>query len=318
VKILILSKICKQAQQQLARKHQTVCAIDMSREQLLDMVDENDVLVFRSGVAIDRELLERATSLRLIIRAGSGLDNLDLEYAAQRNILIRRIPEPAARAVAEMALGLMLCLSRKILAADRACRQGQWIKNDIEGRLLQGKTLGVVGVGSIGLTVGHLGNLLGMRVIGCVENPCSERAALIMERGIKMVSLPEVLAEADFLSLHVPLKDTTRDLIDRGAFAVMKQGGCLVDLSRGGVVNEEALFDALTRAGGLAGAAIDVHRSEGAGFQSPFKALPNVILTPHIGSQTMDTQVEIGKRVVEMIDEFAREAPASGNWIGSR
>jgi phosphoglycerate dehydrogenase-like enzyme len=303
--VLILSKICEKAVSRLEEKYHAVRAIGMARAQLLEIVSDYDVLVFRSGVAIDRELLERAKTLKLIVRAGSGMDNLDVGYAEQNNIIIKRIPEPAASAVAEMAFGLMLCLARKILIADKAFRQGAWIKNDIEGRLLMGKVLGVVGVGSIGSSVGQLGRAMGMRVVGCVENPNQERAESLGRLGIELLSLADVITQADSLCLHVPLKESTRNLIDRSVLSSMKEGSFLVDLSRGGVVDEQALFEALTSGGGLAGAAIDVHQSEGPGFTSPFLSLPNVILTPHIGSQTIDTQVEIGKRVVELIDELS-------------
>ena len=125
-------------------------------------------MVFRSGVNLDRKLLEHAKALKLIVRAGSGMDSLDVEFADRKNILVKRIPEPAARAVAEIGLGLMLCLARKIIPADKAFRQGHWAKNEIEGRLLAGKVLGIVGAGNIGSFVGQLGNAMGMRVIGCV------------------------------------------------------------------------------------------------------------------------------------------------------
>jgi len=304
MKILVLSNICNIAISRLKEKYTTTCAFDLPREQLLETVEDYDILVFRSGVALDRELLGNASALKLIVRAGSGLDNLDVEYAQERGIQIRRIPEPAARAVAEMAIGLMLCLARSILPADRAFRSGDWIKSDIEGRLLLNKVLGVVGVGSIGSTVGHLGNLLGMKVVGCVEHPSPVRAECLKGQGIELLPLSEVLKRADFLSLHVPLKESTRSLIDHTALSQMKDNAYLVNLSRGGVVDEQDLFEALSSEGKLAGAAIDVHQSEGRGFSSTFTSLPNVILTPHIGSQTIDTQVEVGKRVVEIVDDF--------------
>jgi phosphoglycerate dehydrogenase-like enzyme len=262
-------------------------------------------LVFRSGVALDRKLLEHAKALKLIIRAGSGMDSLDVEYAESRNILIKRIPEPAARAVAEMGLGLMLCLARKIIPADKAFRQGHWAKNEIEGRLLAGKALGVVGVGNIGSVVGQLGKAMGMRVIGCVEYPSPDRSERLREKGIELLSFSDVIEEADFLSIHVPLQASTRGLINGVVLSRMKVGSCLINLSRGGVVDEQALFQSLSNERGLMGAAVDVHQSEGAGFSSPLSSLSNVILTPHIGSQTIDTQQEIGKRVVEIIDAFS-------------
>ena len=304
MKILILSKISNDAITRLEEKYTTECAFDVASDQLPEIIGDCEVLIFRSGVNLDCQMLEHAKALKLIVRAGSGMDNLDVDYAKEQNILVKRIPEPAAKAVAEIGLGLMLCLARKILPADKAFRQGHWAKSEIEGRLLADKVLGIVGVGSIGSYAGQLGNALGMKVIGCVEHPGPERSKLLMEKGIELLSFPEVIENADFLSLHVPLKPSTRYLLNEDTLSLMKAGSYLINLSRGGVVNEQALFQFLSDEGGIAGAAVDVHESEGAGFSSPLSSLPNVILTPHIGAQSIDTQKEIGRRVVEIVDSF--------------
>jgi D-3-phosphoglycerate dehydrogenase len=178
--------------------------------------------------------------------------------------------------------------------------------------------LGVVGAGNIGSFVGQLGNAMGMKVIGCVENPGPDRSELLMEKGIELRSFSDVIEKADFLSIHVPLKTSTRGLIDGDVLPRMKVGSCLINLSRGGVVDEQALFQSLSNEGGLMGAAVDVHQSEGIGFSSPLSSLSNVILTPHIGSQTIDTQKEIGKRVVEIVDTFSETECSEGDFLGLR
>lgn len=316
MKILILSKICNKAIKSLGEKYPTECAFDVAADQLPEIIGGYDVLIFRSGVALNSELLKHAKALKLIIRAGSGMDSLDVEYAESQNIQVKRIPEPAARAVAEIGLGLMLCLARKIIPADKAFRQGHWAKNEIQGRLLAGKTLGVVGAGNIGSYVGQLGNAMGMRVIGCVEHPSHVRSGLLKEKGIELQPFSDVIEKADFLSIHVPLKASTRGLINGDVLPRMKVGSFLINLSRGGVVDEQALFQTLSSEGGLMGAAVDVHQSEGIGFSSPLSSLSNVILTPHIGSQTIDTQQEIGKRVVEIVEAFSEVECPEGNFYG--
>jgi D-3-phosphoglycerate dehydrogenase len=207
-----------------------------------------------------------------------------------------------------MTFALILGLARQMLPADRALREGRWTKREVRGRLLNGKTLGVYGAGNIGSKVARMGAAWGMRVLACVENPTDERREEFRRDGISLESPDTLLREADFLSLHVPLNDATRGLIRRDELARMKPTAFLVTLARGGVVDEAALLEAL-EAGRLAGAGLDVHEREGDGNISPLAALPNVILTPHIGATTVDTQDIIGERIVEIVEEFERTRP---------
>jgi phosphoglycerate dehydrogenase-like enzyme/thymidylate kinase len=316
VRILIASAICPDAVTQLRRDHDVVCAFGAAGDRLKALVADREVLVFRSGVTIDADLMGRAPDLKLLIRAGSGLDNLDLGYAAQRGIRLMRIPEPGARAVAELSFGLMLGLARQILLADQALRQGRWLKNDLEGHLLGGKTLGILGAGNIGSLVGRMAAAWDMRVLACVAHPTPERAAEFARQGMRLTSLDEMLADADFLSVHVPLSDATRNLVDAGTLARMKRGSFIVNLARGGVVNEAALLSAL-QSGHLRGAGLDVHEQEGPGRVSPLAGLANVLLTPHIGASTVDTQRAIGERVLEIVAASAA-APGSADSTGGR
>jgi D-3-phosphoglycerate dehydrogenase len=167
--------------------------------------------------------------------------------------------------------------------------------------------LGIVGAGNIGSRVGQMGVAWDMEVIACVEYPSALRAAELAEKGIRLTSFDEVISAADFVSIHVPLKDSTRNLINADVLCRMKPGAFLINLARGGVVDEQALYKALTKGDRLRGAALDVHEQEGEGKISPLAGLPNVILTPHIGAMTVDSQREIGRRVIEAVNSFAAD-----------
>lgn len=305
MKILVASKIDPAALETLRARHDVDLAMGVPRPELEARMTDREVLVFRSGVAIDEALLARAPELRLIIRAGSGLDNLDVAAVEARGVSIRRIPGPGARAVAEMTFALFLGLARQVLVADRLLREGRWAKNDLVGWNLGGKTLGVVGLGSIGSTVARLGRAWDMQVIGCVERPSPERAAAFAADGIALAALDDVLAASDFVSVHVPLDADTRGLIGASELARMRPGSFLVNIARGGVVDEAALLEALRTGERPAAAALDVHVAEGEGKISPLAGLSNVIVTPHIGASTVDAQREIGAEIVRIVDEAA-------------
>ena len=250
--------------------------------------------------------MEAAPNLRFLIRAGSGLDNLDVGYAKKRELQLQRIPEPGAKAVAELSFAFMLALSRNLLYADREWRKGHWVKSEVKGYLLRGKVLGILGAGNIGSLVGQMGSYWGMTVLGTVaeEEFTPELESDLTAKGIRLTTFEEVIKNADYFSIHVPLMDTTRNMIDKRVLQMMKPGSYLINLARGGVVNEKDLLEELTSGNRLRGAALDVHENEGEGKISPFANLPNVILTPHMGAQTIDSQNEIGERVLETVDLF--------------
>lgn len=302
MKVLVASKIDPGAIDVLRERHDVDVAIGADRATLEARMADREALVFRSGVTIDEALLDGAPSLRLIVRAGSGLDNLDVAEVTARGISVHRVPGPGARAVAELTFALFLGLARQVLVADRLLREGHWAKNDIVGWNLGGKTLGIVGLGSIGSTVARLGQGWGMQVIGCVDHPSVERQRAFEDIGVRLGSLDEVLAEGDFVSVHVPLGPATRGLIGTARLARMRPGAFLVNMARGGVVDEAALAEALRHGGRPAGAALDVHVAEGEGAISPLAGLSNVILTPHLGATTVDAQREIGEEVVRLVD----------------
>lgn len=309
--ILIASQIDADAERQLRERHDVVRAIGAPEDELIEAVRDRHVLVFRSGVSISRAVLEAGTELRLLVRAGSGLDNLDLDYVRSRGIQLHRVPGPGAQAVAEMTFALMLGLARNVALGDRLLRQGRWAKSELTGYNLRGKTLGIVGLGSIGSTVARLGRAWEMTIVGCVDDYSEDRRASFGEAGIDLVPdcIP-VLERADFVSLHVPLGDATRNMIGAAEIARMQRTAFLINIARGGVVDEHALLEALVE-GRIAGAALDVHVAEGEGKISPLAELPNVILTPHIGAATVDAQREIGRIAVDIIEQAARHEAAT-------
>ena len=200
----------------------------------------------------------------------------------------------------------MLALSRNLLYADKEWRQGHWVKSELKGFLLRGKVLGIIGAGNIGSLVGQMGSAWGMTVLGCVaeDDYTPENEAFLSSKGIQLTTFEEVVSKADYLTVHVPLDENTRNLIDKRVLNLMKTGSYLLSLARGGVVNERDLLEILTEADRLRGVALDVHENEGEGKISPFASLPNVILTPHIGAQTIDSQREIGDRVLETVEQY--------------
>jgi D-3-phosphoglycerate dehydrogenase / 2-oxoglutarate reductase len=303
MRILVASPIHKDALAILTRSHDVVSRIGAPEQELADAAHDREAIIFRSGVSLGPAVLQ-APDLRLLVRAGSGLDNLDLETVNSRGIVLHRVPGPGAQAVAEMTFAHMLGLARNLVLGDRLLRQGHWAKSELQGYNLHGKTLGIIGLGSIGSRVAELGQAWGMHVIGCVRDWSEERHGLFADRGITLTGdCEQVIAAADFVSIHVPLDETTRGMIGRQQLARAKQGAFLVNIARGGVVDEEALLESL-KSGRLAGAGLDVHVREGEGLRSPLADLPNVILTPHIGAATVDAQREIGQKVVEIVNSF--------------
>ncbi len=307
--ILIASSISQHAIDELSNKHDVVCAFGAPEEKLIQLIKDRELIIFRSGVQISAAVMGAAPNLKFLVRAGSGLDNLDVDYANKRGLKLIRIPEPGAKAVAELTFAFMLALSRNLIKADREWKKGHWIKGELKGYLLRGKVLGVIGAGNIGSLVGQMGSLWGMTVLGCVakEDYTPEVEANLVSKGIRLTTFEEVVTNADYLTIHVPLMDSTRNLVDKEVLQMMKPGSYLMSLARGGVVDEQALYEELSNGGRLRGAALDVHLNEGEGKISPLAELPNVILTPHIGAQTYDSQKEIGDRVLESVDKFEAE-----------
>ncbi len=307
MKILLASSIDPAAMEALERDHDVVRAFNAPEDRLVELVSDRGAVVFRSGVRISARVLDAAPNLELLVRGGSGLDNIDLDHAVRRGVQVVRVPGSSAQPVAEMTFALLLGLVRKVALADRLLRDGHWPKAQLGGPLLSGRTIGIVGAGRIGSRVGEMGAAWGMRAIGCTAYRTPEVEASLAARGITLTDFDTVIAESDFVCLHLPLDERTHHVIDAAVLARMKPGSFLVNMARGGVVDEAALLPALTAPGGnLLGAALDVHELEGEGVVSPFASLPNVVLTPHIGAMAWDSQRLIGERVVELLSAHER------------
>jgi D-3-phosphoglycerate dehydrogenase len=304
MRLLLASPIDPATVEVLSESHDVVKPAASTPEALTEAIADREVVVLRSGVLLSADVLAAAPGLRLLVRAGAGLDNIDLEQARAQGLRVVKIPGMSAPPVAEFTFALLLSLARKVTVADRALREGHWPKPRLGGPLLHGKTLGVVGAGNIGGLVGQMGAAWGMRAIGCVANPNDTVAQQLLGRGVRLTDYDEVLTTSDFLCLHTPLDESTRHLIGSEALARMKPGSLLINVARGGVVDEAALMEALTRGDTVAGAALDVHEIEGEGTRSRFADMDNVVLTPHIGAMAVDSQRLIGERIVELVEAY--------------
>jgi phosphoglycerate dehydrogenase-like enzyme len=317
MRILVACALDPLALDQLSRDHEVECTTQPCAGELARRLRGQDVLVLRSGVGVTRAILDAAPELQLIVRAGSGVDHIDREEVHQRGISLVRIPSPGARAAAELTFALMLALARHLIPMDGMLRRGRWAKHDFEGVLLAGRTLGVVGAGTVGSLVGQLGAAWGMRVLGCVRRRRSDTSTRLRRLGIEHASFDDVVAQADFLSLHVPLDDSTHGLVGEEVLARIKPGAVLINVAQAGVVDPLALYHVLRCGKRLRGAALDVHENEGTGCLPPLRHLPNVILTPHVATMTVDTQREIGAEVVRVVDDFVAEQSAPELALGA-
>jgi D-3-phosphoglycerate dehydrogenase / 2-oxoglutarate reductase len=258
-----------------------------------------DALIVRSATRVTAAVLERSTKLRVVGRAGVGVDNVDLDAATRRGVLVMNTPGGNAPSVAEHTLALLLSLARKIPSLDAAMHAGRWEKSKGQGTELRGKTLGLVGLGRVGAEVARRARALEMRVLAC-DPFLTEDAA--REAGVILVPLDQLLAEADFLSLHTALVPETERMINAANLAKTKRGAYLVNTARGELVDEAALADAL-RSGQLAGAGLDVFAVEPP-KDSPLVALPNLIATPHVAGSTAEAQEEVGTLIAQQVRDF--------------
>ena len=256
-----------------------------SPEELIQIVSDYDALVIRGQTRVTADVLDAASRLKVIGRAGVGVDNIDLEAAKKHNVTVVNAPMSTTVAVAELAFGLLIAMAREIPRADASMKQGEWIKKQFEGVELNGKTLGIIGFGRIGMEVGKRAAAFGMNVV--VYDPNVKEHELV-ESNAEPVSLQDLFAWSDFISLHLPLNVQTRDLLGPMAFSQMKDGVRIISTARGGIIDEEALFHAL-KSGKVAGAALDVFEKEPPGL-TELVSHPRVIATPHIGAQTAEAQ----------------------------
>ena len=275
---------------------------EITPAQIAEKIGSFDVVVVRSRTKITKELIDKANKCKVIARVGVGLDNIDQDAAKEKNIRVINAVEGAMNAVAELVVGLMLSLAREIPRADREVRNGNWIKKELMGSELRGKYLGIVGLGNIGKRLGRLAKSFNMNIIGFDVMPIDEEFS--KEVGLMKADLGTLLASADYVSLHVPLLDSTKHMINAEKIATMKSTARIINTSRGGVIDENALYDALKN-GNLGGAALDVFEVEPA-TSNNLRELPNFISTPHMGAQTKEAQSLAANVIAEKIIQILR------------
>jgi len=275
---------------------------EITPEQIAEKIGTFEVVVVRSRTKMTRELVEKANKCQIIARVGVGLDNIDQEAAKEKNIKVINAVEGAITAVAELVIGLMLSMAREIPRADREIRNGNWIKKELMGSELKGKYLGIVGLGNIGKRLGRLARALNMNIIGYDVVPIDDEFS--KEVGLMKADLDTLLSSADYVSFHVPLLDSTRHMINAEKLKMMKNTARIINTSRGGVIDEEALYNSL-KDGSLAGAALDVFEVEPA-TENKLITLPNFIATPHSGAQTKEAQLLAANIIAEKIIQILR------------
>jgi D-3-phosphoglycerate dehydrogenase len=271
---------------------------DITPEDLETVIADYDGMVVRSRTKVRQPLIDKATNLKLVIRGGVGLDNIDVDYARSKGIEVRNTPAASSNSVAELTIGYLLALARPIPQTTASMKAGKWEKKAFsKGTELAGKTLGLVGCGRIGGLVAQKAAALGMEVLFYRRTPTEVP-------GATQVSLDELLARSDYISLHVPHAPETHYIIGAGAFAKMKDGVRIVNCGRGGTLDEAALYDAIT-SGKVAGAALDVFEDEKEERGRRLMELPQVIGSPHIGAGTAEATARVGEEVAQIAVEFA-------------
>ena len=303
MKVLVCDKTEKECLEQMRAAGLTVDThFDITPEQLPTVLPGYDMVVVRSRTKIRQPLIDVCPNLKLIVRGGVGLDTIDVEHARSKGIVVKNTPRASSASVAELAIGYIFMLARSLYQATASLKAEKWDKKSFEGDEVAGKTLGVIGFGHIGAETAKRASLLGMKIIA--YDPTARGAF-----GVTYVSLDELLATADYITLHLPKTKESANMIGAEQFARMKTGVRIINCARGGIINEDALYDALT-SGKVAAVALDVFAEEPPTDWKLLK-LDNVIGSPHIGAATKEAQTRVGAEVAEIVIEFAQTAIAS-------
>lgn len=299
MKIIICDKTEKEYIEQMRAAGLTVdVRDDITPEQLMVELPNYDGMVVRSRTKVRKDLIDACPNLKVIVRGGAGLDTIDHEYAKEKGIAVMNTPLANSKSVAELAIGYMLMLARSLYAASATMKAEKWEKKAFTGDEIGGKTLGLIGIGNIGKEVAKRAIAMEMTVVA--YDPYVKET----DKGIKLVSLDELLAQSDYISLHLPKTKESANMIGAEQFAKMKNGVRIINCARGGIVNEEALYEALT-SGKVAGAALDVFNEEPPTDWKLAK-LDNVIASPHIGAATKEAQARVGAEVAEKLIAFSK------------
>lgn len=291
-KVLLSDGLQENGQAILSRSAQVEDRSGISAEELAEIIHQYDALIVRGRTKVTRQVIASGSHLKVVGRAGVGVDNIDLAAAQSHQVTVVNSPMATTLAVAEHTMALMLSLVRSISTADTAMKSGQWIKKQLEGTELYGKVLGIVGMGRIGSAVGERAATFGMKILG--YDPFIQDDE-IQARGALPATLTDIYAQSDLITLHLPLSTETRNMIDGQAIGLMKRGVRLVCAARGGIIDETALLAAL-ESGQVAGAALDVFAEEPPGLTA-LVSHPNVVATPHIGAQTREAQMRAAEDI---------------------
>jgi len=299
MKILISDKVADSAVQELkAQGHDVTVKTGMTPEELEKFIDGFECIVVRSATKVRKNIIDAGKSLKLVIRGGVGVDNIDVEYAKEKGIEVRNTPAASSLSVAELAIGHMLSMSRMLPVADKSMKEAKWEKKKFEGVELTGKTLGIVGLGRIGRETARIAvNGFSMKILG--YDPYIKEVAGLP---VKMVTLEDLLKESDYISLHMPLTEETKHLLNYERIKTMKKTAFLVSCARGGIVNEQDLVKAL-KEGLIKGAALDVFEKEPTD-NTELGTVENLLLTPHIGAQTQEGQERVAGEIVSILAEY--------------
>jgi D-3-phosphoglycerate dehydrogenase len=295
-KILLTDGLEENGKVILRSKAEVVDQKGISAEDLLNVVGDYDALIVRGRTKVTAAVFEAGKKLKVVGRAGVGVDNIDLAAAKEHGVTAVNSPLATTVAVAELTLSLMLSVVREVPRADASMKAGQWLKKEFEGRELYGKTLGVIGFGRIGSAVAARAKAFEMKILAYDPLIPAEE---IVKRGGEPVSFDELLAQSDVITMHMPLTADSRNLLNAAAFSKMKEGVFVVCAARGGVIDEDALLEALD-SGKVAGAALDVFAAEPPG-QTALVAHPRVIDTPHVGAQTVEAQARAANDIAEEV-----------------
>jgi len=295
MKILVADKISDEAIKMLKEKHEVVFS-ELDPKGLLNEIEKYDALVIRSRTKVTKGVINKGKNLKVIGRAGVGVDNIDVPEATKRKIPVVNAPGGATVSVAELTFAHMLSLARNLSKSDKTMKNGEWEKKTLKGTELCDKTLGLIGSGRIGTEVGKMAIAFGMKVI--VYDPYLSKETA-EEQGFELADLDSLLKNSDFISIHTPLTDETKKMIDEKEFKKMKNTAFIVNCARGGIIDENALYNSL-KEGKIRGAALDVYENEPP-KNSPLLTLDNIVFTPHIGASTKEAQIRAGTITAEQV-----------------
>jgi D-3-phosphoglycerate dehydrogenase len=304
MKVLVSDSLSEQGIEILKKEVDVDIKTGMSPEELKAIIGEYDALVVRSQTQVTKEIIAAATNLKIIGRAGVGVDNIDVEAATQRGIIVVNAPEGNMISAAEHTIAMMMSMSRNIPQANQSLKSGNWDRKTFTGVEVRNKTLGLVGLGRIGAEVAKRAQGMEMDILAYDPFISEERAA---ELGVTLASVEDIVRKADYISVHTPLTKETRNIIDKTELDMVKPGVRIINCARGGIINEEALAEAVS-SGKVASAAIDVFVNEPP-TGSPLLEQDNIIVTPHLGASTLEAQVNVAVEVAEQIINFKNGLP---------